>query len=66
MKGFCAVFDESGDGDYFVQTECTPEMEDSGELITIYEDGKFYNQTTLDEIRVKLSKVIESEVLVEA
>lgn len=66
LKGFCAVFDETGDGDYFVQTECTPEMEDSGELITIYEDGKFYNQTTLDEIRAKLSKVIESEVLVEA
>lgn len=66
LKGFCAVFDESGDGDYFVQTECTPEMEDSGELIKIYEDGKFYNQTTLDEIRSKLNKIIESEILVEA
>lgn len=41
-------------------------MEDSGELIKIYEDGKFYNQTTLDEIRAKLNKIIESEILVEA
>jgi nicotinamide phosphoribosyltransferase len=66
LKGFCAVFDESGDGDYFVQTECTPEMEDSGELIIIYEDGKFYNQTTLTQIRERIDKLIESEVLVEA
>ena len=30
---------------------CTPELENSGLLQVIYEDGKFYNQTTLTEVR---------------
>lgn len=62
LKGFCAVFDETGDGDYFVQTECSPEIEDSGEMIVIYEDGKFYNQTSLNEIRERVNKMISETV----
>lgn len=41
--------------EYFVVGECTPEQEDKGLLQVIYEDGKFYNQTTLEEIRQRLS-----------
>ena len=40
---------------YFVKTECTPEEENVGLLQVIYEDGKFYNQTTLSEVRKNLS-----------
>lgn len=49
LKGFCQVVME--DDDYHVNTECTPEQEDSGFLQVIYEDGKFFNQITLEEIR---------------
>ena len=42
--------------EYFVQTECTPEEENQGLLQVIYENGKFYNQTTLAEVRERLLK----------
>jgi nicotinamide phosphoribosyltransferase len=38
----------------FVKTQCTEEEENTGLLMVIYEDGKFYNQTTLDEIRKRV------------
>jgi len=41
---------------YYVKQECTPEEESQGLLQTIYEDGKFYNQTTLSEIRERINK----------
>ncbi len=34
-----------------LQQDCTPEEEAGGELITIFEDGKQFNKTTLSEIR---------------
>ena len=37
-----------------VKTECTPEEESRGLLRVIYEDGQFYNQTTLREVRENL------------
>lgn len=37
--------------------ECTPEQEEGGLLQVIYEDGKFYNQVTLEEVREKLKNV---------
>lgn len=40
--------------EYIVKTECTPKEESQGLLQTIYEDGKFYNQTTLTEIKKRL------------
>lgn len=43
-------------GDLHVFQECTPEQESQGLLQVIYEDGKFYNQTTLEEIRERLLK----------
>lgn len=35
--------------------QCTPEQEKLGLLQTIFEDGKYYNQTTLTKIRAKLN-----------
>ena len=41
-------------GEYIVIQECDSNLENKGELQVIYEDGKFYNQTTLEEVRQKL------------
>ena len=59
LKGLIAVFDE--DGDHVVQAQCTKEEENSGILQTIYEDGKFYNETTLTIIRGKLEDLVSKE-----
>ena len=53
LKGLIMV-----DENYEVHTQCTPEQEAAGMLRTIYEDGKFYNQTSLTEIREKLKNSI--------
>lgn len=61
LKGMLAVIDNQGgsemyEGDrYTVKQECTPGEEEQGLLQTIYEDGRFYNQTTLTEIRKRLN-----------
>lgn len=64
LKGLIQVFEQTyneDSADEFTQievkTECTPEEENQGLLQVIYEDGKFYNQTTLNEIRERLSKI---------
>lgn len=52
-RGLLMVLD---DGDkYILQDRVTWEMENSGELQTIYLDGKFENVTTLTEIRKRLA-----------
>jgi nicotinamide phosphoribosyltransferase len=53
LKGKVAVIEE--DGEYIVKTQCTDEEENEGLLQTIYEDGKFFNQTTLTEIRSRIN-----------
>jgi nicotinamide phosphoribosyltransferase len=53
LKGLLQVVMEGNE--YHVNTQCTPEQEEEGILHTIYEDGKFYNQTTLTEVRSKLN-----------
>jgi nicotinamide phosphoribosyltransferase len=53
LKGLLCV-KESENGDLVCLTEQTWEQEDHGWLQTIYEDGKFYNQTTLNEVRDRL------------
>ena len=62
LRGMIQVFEqtynEDTDKEYTqleVKQECTFEEESQGLLQTIYEDGKFFNQTTLTEIRKKLS-----------
>jgi len=52
LKGLIMV-----DENLEVHTQCTPQQEAQGLLQTIYMDGKFYNQTTLTEIRAKLEQI---------
>jgi nicotinamide phosphoribosyltransferase len=59
LKGRCAVHIENGE--YVVKIQCSEEEEKGGVLQTIYEDGKFYNQTTLTEIRERINKLVEVE-----
>jgi nicotinamide phosphoribosyltransferase len=59
LKGLLAVTTESLEPDSDKQVivcleECTPEEESKGLLQTIYEDGKFYNQVTLEQVRQTL------------
>jgi nicotinamide phosphoribosyltransferase len=57
LKGFCKVdqiIGSHGKSPIFVETQCTEEEENIGLLQVIYEDGKFYNQTTLEEIRKRV------------
>jgi len=64
-KGLVAVFevleaDPTGKlhhKGYTMKDQCTPEEENTGLLQVIYEDGKFYNQTSLTEIRERLAKL---------
>ena len=46
------------DGEYILKDQCTKEEEKGGELKVIYEDGKFYNETTFEEIRDRLNASI--------
>lgn len=43
--------------DMTVITQCTEEQEKGGLLQTIYEDGQFYNKTTLTEVRARLDRL---------
>ena len=63
LKGLQAVFQTVNphveeNGEIWVQSECTPEEENTGLLQVIYEDGKFYNQITLTEIRKRINDLI--------
>jgi nicotinamide phosphoribosyltransferase len=42
---------------YVMKDQCTKEEEESGLLQVIYEDGKFYNQTTLTEVRKRIEEL---------
>jgi nicotinamide phosphoribosyltransferase len=56
LKGLVQVVMENDE--YQVNTQCTWEQEGQGILQTIFEDGKFYNQLTLTEIRSRLENII--------
>ncbi len=47
---------KKGYTDMTLKQECTPEEESQGLLQTIYENGNFFNQTTLTEIRERINK----------
>lgn len=53
LKGRLAVLQDEN-GDYYCKPQCTEEEELTGCLQTIYEDGIFYNKTTLAEVRTKV------------
>jgi nicotinamide phosphoribosyltransferase len=52
LKGLICVTEN-----HEVLTQCTWEQESQGILQTIFEDGKFYNQTSLSEIRTKINNL---------
>jgi nicotinamide phosphoribosyltransferase len=53
LKGLlCVTKDDMGE--YIVLEEMTSNEESQGDLQVIYEDGKFFNQTTLNEVREKI------------
>ena len=53
LKGFIMV-----DDNLDVHTQCTAEQESQGMLHVIYENGVFYNQSTLTAIRERIEKLI--------
>jgi nicotinamide phosphoribosyltransferase len=57
LKGLCQVSQDKH-GEYVVYTECSKEAEEVGLLQTIYEDGKFHNQTTLTEVRRQINTIV--------
>lgn len=57
LKGLCSVR-KNEDDELYVKTECSLEEESNGLLQTIYEDGEFYNQTSLTEIRKRINKLV--------
>lgn len=57
LKGLICVTPDH-DGEYKVITQCDAAMESAGILQTIYEDGKFFNQTSLTEIRQRIENLI--------
>ena len=56
---FIAVHDTE-DGDHSVSVQCTLDEEKEGILQVIYQDGKFYNETSLTEIRGKIEALAKS------
>ena len=54
LKGLLQVLGDRNMKNITVHTEQDWEQESKGLLQLIYEDGKFYNQTTLEEIRKRL------------
>lgn len=65
LKGLCKVdqiIGAHGKSEIFVKTECTEEEEEEGLLLTIYEDGEFYNQTTLEQIRKVVDHYLKREI----
>ena len=46
------------DSQLVVQDRCTWEEEKTGELTTVFKDGKLIRETTLDEIRERISKTL--------
>ena len=53
--------EELPDGKIGLYDKVTWNTEDTGLLQTIYKDGVFYNQTTLTEIRKKISNLIQNK-----
>lgn len=56
LKGLVAVLQKDS-GEYFTIQECNKEDENSGLLQVIYEDGKFYNQVSLKDIRERINEL---------
>lgn len=68
LKGLCQVFNNRPDArpdeilydgrdQLEVKIGCTEAEEEAGVLQVIYEDGKFYNQVTLDQVRERIKSL---------
>ena len=57
LKGMVAVTEN-----FEVITQCTHEEEQSGILQVIYENGKFYNETTLSEVRERIDNLVKADL----
>lgn len=53
LKGLIMV-----DKDLNVHEQCTEEQESQGILQVIYEEGKFYNESTFEEIRQRINQIV--------
>jgi nicotinamide phosphoribosyltransferase len=53
-----------GMSDYFLKQEVSKKEEQTGYLNIIYENGKFYNKTTLENIRAKIDHSIKNVISV--
>ena len=56
-KGLLMVYKDE-DGKIKLKDQCTWEEESQGLLQVIFEDGKFYNETTLTEIRERFNATL--------
>jgi nicotinamide phosphoribosyltransferase len=60
-KGFLQVLKDEN-GVYYLNNNCTAEEEATGELQVIFEDGKFFNTTTFEEIRGRIKEDLQLEL----
>jgi nicotinamide phosphoribosyltransferase len=58
LKGLLCVTQNEHNGELEVIQECDWNLENKGMLQTIYENGEFYNQTTLTEIRQRINNIL--------
>ncbi len=58
-KGLLCV-NRKVDGEYELWDMVSSATEKTGELTTIFKDGKFYNETTLSEVRSKVAKLTKT------
>ena len=63
-KGLLHVSKNPETGELELRDIVSRKTEAEGELKTIFKDGKFYNRTTLTEVRNKISNLITNPKLV--
>ncbi len=63
LKGLLCVV-ENGLGEIICETQCTKERESQGLLQVIYQDGHFFNQTTLTEVRERVAANVRNTIKV--
>ena len=66
-RGLIVVLKDK-DGNYILKDRCTWDevYADTNQLKTIFKDGKFYNQTTLEAVRTRIKKHLEEEYATES
>jgi nicotinamide phosphoribosyltransferase len=60
-RGLLYVQQNDVNGEYELWDMVSKDTEKTGELKTIFKDGKFYNQTTLTEVRERLDNLLLNE-----